>query len=122
MARRDQPLYRDPTDKMLGGVCSGLGHYFDVDTTLVRVAFVVLTLIGGGGILAYLILWVLLEPAAPPAPPAAEISPAEDQALVPDAGQPEPVADVALEPEVGETAPAEVAAATEPEPPSPATG
>ncbi len=65
MARRDQTLYRDESDKMLGGVCSGIGRYFDVDTTLVRVAFVVLAVVAGGGVLAYLILWIVLDPAPP---------------------------------------------------------
>ena len=65
MPRRDQPLYRDTDDKMLGGVCSGLGQYFDVDTTLVRVAFAALTFAGGSGPLAYLILWAVLETAPP---------------------------------------------------------
>lgn len=63
MSRRDQPLYRDTTDQKLGGVCSGLGRYFDIDTSLVRVAIVVLALIGGGGVLAYLLLWIVLDPA-----------------------------------------------------------
>lgn len=63
MARREQVLYRDNEDKMIGGVCSGLGHYFDVDTTLVRVVFVVLTLLGGGGLLGYVMLWAVLNPA-----------------------------------------------------------
>lgn len=70
MARRDQTLYRDESDKMLGGVCSGLGEYFDIDTNLVRVAFVALTTFGGGGIVAYLILWAILDP-KPVAPPLA---------------------------------------------------
>lgn len=68
MARRDQTLYRDESDKMLGGVCSGLGEYFDIDTNLVRVAFVAVTTFGGGGIVAYLILWAILDP-KPMAPP-----------------------------------------------------
>lgn len=63
MARRDQPLYRDTSDKMIGGVCSGLAHYFDIDTTLVRVAAVTLAIIGGGGVIAYLVLWVVMNPA-----------------------------------------------------------
>lgn len=51
---------------MIGGVCSGLGHYFDLDTILVRVAFVVFALAGGGGgVLAYLVLWAVLDPAPP---------------------------------------------------------
>ncbi len=65
MARRDQQLYRDDEDKKIGGVCSGIAHYFDVDTALVRVLFVVFTMLGGGGLLGYLILWVILDPAPP---------------------------------------------------------
>ena len=63
--RRSRPLYRNPNDSMIGGVCSGLGHYFDVDTILIRVAFVVVAMFGGGGVLAYVILWAVLD-AAPP--------------------------------------------------------
>ncbi len=48
---------------MVAGVCSGLGHYFDMDTTLVRVALVVITVLGGAGLLAYIILWFALDPA-----------------------------------------------------------
>ncbi len=44
--RRRRPLYRDTDDSMVAGVCSGLGHYFDMDTTLVRVALVVITVLG----------------------------------------------------------------------------
>lgn len=65
MNRRSQTLYRDPDDKMIGGVCSGLAHYFDIDTILVRVAFVVVALLGGGGLLAYALLWAILDPAPP---------------------------------------------------------
>ncbi|MCP3990515.1 MAG: PspC domain-containing protein [Actinomycetia bacterium] len=61
--RRRRPLYRDTDDSMVAGVCSGLGHYFDMDTTLVRVALVVITVLGGAGLLAYIILWFALDPA-----------------------------------------------------------
>ncbi|MEO1645373.1 MAG: PspC domain-containing protein, partial [Chloroflexota bacterium] len=44
----------------LAGVCSGLANYFDVDVTLVRLAFVVATLIGGPGLLVYIILALVL--------------------------------------------------------------
>jgi len=64
MARRDQQLYRDLDDKMIAGVCSGLGHYFDIDTTLVRVVLAALTLAGGGGLIAYLILWFVVDEAS----------------------------------------------------------
>jgi phage shock protein PspC (stress-responsive transcriptional regulator) len=48
---------------MLGGVCGGLAEYTGIDAVLWRVGFVVLTLLGGSGILVYLLLWVLMPPA-----------------------------------------------------------
>lgn len=59
-------LYRAREDRMLAGICGGLGHYFGLDPILIRVLFVVFALVVGGGILAYLILWLLipLEPEA----------------------------------------------------------
>jgi len=68
MARRDNPLYRDTSNKMLGGVCSGLADYFDVDTMLVRAIFVASAMFGGGFIV-YLILWLVLDPAPVAVPP-----------------------------------------------------
>ena len=56
-------LRRSATDSMLGGVCGGLGEYTGIDTVLWRVGFVVLTLLGGSGVLAYALLWVLVPPA-----------------------------------------------------------
>lgn len=53
-------LYRSTSDKMLGGVAGGLAEYFDIDPTIVRVLFIVVTLFGGGGILAYIILWIVV--------------------------------------------------------------
>jgi len=54
-------LYRSPSEKMVAGVCGGLADFLGIDVTLVRVLWVVLTLItGGGGFLAYLALWALL--------------------------------------------------------------
>jgi len=45
---------------MIAGVCGGLAKYFDIDPTIVRVLFVVTIFIGGGGILAYIILWIVV--------------------------------------------------------------
>ena len=56
-------LRRSGTDTMLGGVCGGLADYTGIDTVLWRVGFVVLTLLGGSGVLAYALLWVLMPPA-----------------------------------------------------------
>ena len=47
-------LERSSSDKMLAGVCGGLGRYFDLNPTVFRVGFVVLTLLGGAGVLVYL--------------------------------------------------------------------
>ena len=54
-------LYRSKTRRMLGGICGGLGDYLDVDPTIIRVVWAVLTLITVGiGILAYLVAWVII--------------------------------------------------------------
>ncbi len=57
-------LYRSRTDAMLGGVCGGLGQYLNVDPTIIRLILVLMALMGGHGILVYLILWLVipLEP------------------------------------------------------------
>jgi len=52
-------LYRSRKDKMIAGVAGGLADYFDVDVVLFRLMFVLLVLFGGGGVLAYVILWVV---------------------------------------------------------------
>jgi phage shock protein PspC (stress-responsive transcriptional regulator) len=53
-------LYRSTTDRKIAGVCAGLGEYFKVDPTLVRLIFVVLALAGGPGVLLYIILWMVM--------------------------------------------------------------
>jgi phage shock protein C len=58
----DNRLYRSTTDKMLGGVCAGLGKYLRIDVTLVRLFFVVLTMVGGFGPVLYFILWIVVPP------------------------------------------------------------
>ncbi|HPG37309.1 PspC domain-containing protein [Candidatus Saccharibacteria bacterium] len=57
-------LYRSRKDKMIAGICGGLGDYFDVDSTLVRVLFLVLVFSGVWPIV-YLLLWLVIprEPA-----------------------------------------------------------
>ena len=55
-------LYRDTNDRMIGGVCSGLGAYFNVDTVWIRLIFVI-AILSGVSALAYIILWVII-PAA----------------------------------------------------------
>lgn len=52
-------LYRNPDDKVIGGVASGLAAYFGVEVIYVRLALVLLILAGGSGFLIYLILWII---------------------------------------------------------------
>ena len=57
-------LYRSATDKKLGGVCGGIAEYLDVDSTIVRLAWVLFTLFVGAALLAYIIA-LLVMPNAP---------------------------------------------------------
>ena len=63
MSRRERNLYRDTDDQKLGGVCSGLARYFDLDPLLVRVAFVAALVFSGVSLVAYVLLWWLVDPA-----------------------------------------------------------
>lgn len=56
-------LYRSVDDRLVGGVCSGLGTYFNIDTVWVRLLFVVALWAGGLSLVGYLILWVVIPPA-----------------------------------------------------------
>jgi phage shock protein C len=60
-------LTRDPKDKMIAGVCAGLGEYFSIDPVIVRLIFVIITLTSGLGIPIYLVLWWLMPSQATPA-------------------------------------------------------
>ena len=53
-------LYRSRKDRMIAGVCGGLGEYFGIDPTLVRLLFVFAALFYGPGVLAYLILMLVV--------------------------------------------------------------
>jgi phage shock protein PspC (stress-responsive transcriptional regulator) len=63
MSRHDRTFYRDTNDQKIGGVCSGLARYFDLDPLLVRVGFVATLLFGGIGFVIYVLLWLLVDPA-----------------------------------------------------------
>lgn len=58
-------LYRSKNDRVLGGVCAGLGNFFNMDPVLIRVVWAVSFFAGGVGFLAYLIAWIIIpeEPA-----------------------------------------------------------
>ena len=53
-------LYRNTENKMLAGVCSGIADYFDIDPTLVRLGWVMFSLLGGSGLLAYIIAAIII--------------------------------------------------------------
>ena len=69
----NKKLQRDTQHKVVGGVCSGLGNYFDIDTSLIRVLFAFMFLFASAGFWLYLILWIVM-PAAPVEPGSAETS------------------------------------------------
>ncbi len=75
MTEGAKKLYRSNDQRMLAGVCGGLGEYFNIDPTIVRLLFVAFALVAGGGLLLYLILWLLI-----PQAPTAEVpeEPAEE--------------------------------------------
>ncbi len=52
-------LHLSSKDKKLGGVCGGVAEYFDFDPTIVRVFFLFFAFVGGGGLLLYLIIWLV---------------------------------------------------------------
>lgn len=61
--QRSRRMYRDPDNRIIGGVCSGLAAYWRVDPTIVRLIFILLAIFGMAGVIIYLILWVILPEA-----------------------------------------------------------
>lgn len=57
--KEKKKLYRLEDDYLIAGVCGGLGKYFEIETTLVRIIFVLLS-INGGGVFIYLFLWLIV--------------------------------------------------------------
>lgn len=56
----ERRLYKSNVNKMLDGVCGGIAEFFDIDPTLVRLAWVLFCALGGSGILAYIIAAVII--------------------------------------------------------------
>lgn len=53
-------LYKSSTDKKVCGVCGGIASYFDVDPTVIRLIWVIFTLVGGSGLIAYIIAAIIM--------------------------------------------------------------
>lgn len=60
----EKKLYKSANDKVLAGVCGGIGEYFAVDSVIIRLLWVVFTLMGGAGLIAYIIAAIIM-PANP---------------------------------------------------------
>ncbi len=56
----DKRLYRSSTNYMICGVCGGIGEYFNIDPTLIRLAWVLFCCLGGSGILAYIVAAIII--------------------------------------------------------------
>ena len=58
---REKRLFRSKKNRMIAGVCGGIGEYFDVDPTLIRLLWALITLFTiGTGIIAYIIAWIII--------------------------------------------------------------
>lgn len=60
VSKTPKRLYRSSKNVVIAGVCAGLGDYFAIDPTFLRLLFIIITLAGGSGVLVYLILWIVL--------------------------------------------------------------
>jgi len=61
--KKMKKMYRNPDDRVLGGIASGAAAYFGTDVVVIRVLLVLSILLGGAGLIAYLILWIILPEA-----------------------------------------------------------
>ncbi len=56
----DRRLYKSDTNKMIAGVCGGVGEYFNLDPTLVRLGWILFCALGGSGIIAYIVAAIVI--------------------------------------------------------------
>lgn len=56
----EKKLYRSRANKMISGVCGGIGEYFNIDPTIVRLVWALLSLAGGGGVLLYILASIII--------------------------------------------------------------
>jgi phage shock protein C len=53
-------LYKSEDNRVLAGVCGGIGEYFNIDPTLIRLAWIIFCALGGSGVLAYIIAAIIV--------------------------------------------------------------
>ncbi len=56
----EKKIYRSQKNKVIGGVCGGIGEYFDIDPVLIRLIFIILFFSAGVGFLGYIIAWIII--------------------------------------------------------------
>jgi phage shock protein PspC (stress-responsive transcriptional regulator) len=76
----DKKLYRSRTNRMVGGVCAGIGEFFGIDATVVRLLFIFSVIFGWGAMLVVYLIMLVIVPEEPgvlpaPVPPAPPIEP-----------------------------------------------
>ena len=75
MAEERKRLFRSRSERWLAGVCGGIGDYFNIDATVIRILFILFGLVFGSGLLFYIILWILI----PLEPDVVDSVPAQDE-------------------------------------------
>lgn len=53
-------LYRSKKERIIAGICGGLGDYFDIDPTIIRLFWIIFVFLWGAGLLAYLVGWIII--------------------------------------------------------------
>ena len=74
MSEEVKKLYRSRKNRWLAGICGGIAQYFELDPTIIRVLFVLLSVFAGGGILAYIILWLIIPEEPKTSEPAGDVA------------------------------------------------
>lgn len=65
-------LYRSERDKIIAGVAGGLGKYFNIDSTLIRIFFILMAVFGGSGLIIYIVLWLVIPTESSPSDPSSD--------------------------------------------------
>ena len=61
--KSEKKLFRDMDDRIIGGVCAGVGHYFDIEPRWIRLIAIAAVIIGGAGLPLYIVLWIIMPKA-----------------------------------------------------------